>query len=58
MNMLDHVQRAQKVGFTRAGRAAALVYAADRVRRAQHNGAASGSIQVMGVPDAKLFDGR
>jgi hypothetical protein len=51
VRLLDQVHRAQQVGLAGAGRAAALVDAADRARLADDHGAAGDRVEVLRVAD-------
>jgi hypothetical protein len=52
MDMLNKVHWPQQVGFTRAGRATALINPAHCVRRAEDHGAACQSVKIVCVPNA------
>ena len=56
--LLSISEVAEQVGFARAGRAAALIHAADGVFRAQHDRAAGRAAQVVRVADTNPTDRR
>ncbi len=57
VHFVDHIERVQEIRFARAGRAAALRNAADRVAIDEHDRAASRALGQGHVPDLDTGDG-